>query len=207
MNARKRARRRAERQQPTVIMQEEYRPHYTDPAVYFIPALDGNGRSVVVAITRAQARKLGFSEGLIQREIAEAWKRLACAGRKKKVTETAGDSNPEPDSGAMHRDTGTSAAPLVTSHPDASHRLALAASVPDSVAWDADPDVRVELYLDGPRGMARPRPADWEAWSEEQRTDFIDAIKRELLGNTVAFSLKGIRDWDYTGPSELPDRW
>lgn len=77
MNARKRAKRRAERERPTVIMQEEYRPHYTDPAVYSIPALDGNGRTVVVAITREQARKLGFSEGLIQPEIAEAWKRRA----------------------------------------------------------------------------------------------------------------------------------
>jgi hypothetical protein len=205
VNARKRARRRAERERPTVIMQEEYRPHYTDPAVYFIPALDGNGRAVVVAITRAQARKLGFSEGLIQREIAEAWKRIACARRK--VAGAAGESNPEPDSGAMHRDTAVPAAPLVTSRPDASQALALTASAETSLPWDADPDVRVELYLDGPRGMARPRPVDWEQWSEAQRTDFIDAIKRELLGNTVAFSLKGIRDWDYTGPSELPDRW
>ena len=207
MNARKRAKRRAERERPTVIMQEEYRPHYTDPAVYFIPALDGNGHTVVVAVTRAQARKLGFSEGLIQREIAEAWKRIACAHRKRRVAGAVGELNPEPENGAMHRDTAVPAAPLVTSRPDASQALALTAPAETSLPWDADPDVRVELYLDGPRGMARRRPADWEGWSDAQRTDFIDAIKRELLGNTVAFSLKGIRDGDYTGLHDLPDRW
>lgn len=205
MNARKRAKRRAEREHPTAIMQEAYRPHYTDPAVYFIPALDGNGRPVVVAITSGQARKLGFSEGLIQKEVAEAWKRMACA--RKKVAGAAGESNPEPDSGAMHRDTAVPAAPLVTSRPDASQALALTASADLSVPWDQGPDVRVELYLDGPRGMARPRPADWTHWDIGRRTEFVDAIKRELLGNTVAFSLKGIRDWDYAGPHEMPARW
>lgn len=108
MNARKRAKRRAERERPMVIMQGEYRPHCTDMAVYFIPALDGNGRTVVVGVTRGQARKFGFSEGLIQPEVAEAWKRMACARRR---TEAARDSNPEPVPGAMHRDTGSSAAP------------------------------------------------------------------------------------------------
>jgi hypothetical protein len=109
MNKRKRAKRRAERERPTVIMQEAYRPHYTDPAAYLIPALDGNGRTVIVAVTRGQARKLGFSEGLIQPEVAEAWKRRACA--LKEAAGAAQDSNLKPDSGAMHRDTGSSATP------------------------------------------------------------------------------------------------
>lgn len=109
MNKRKRAKRRAERERPTVIMQEEYRPHYTDPAVYFVPALDGNGRTVVVGVTRGQARKFGYSEGLIPPEVAEAWKRKACA--LKEAAGAAQDSNLKPDSGAMHRDTGTFAAP------------------------------------------------------------------------------------------------
>lgn len=140
MNARKRAKRRAERARPTVILQEAYRPHYLDPAVYFIPALDGNGRTVVVAITRQQARKLGFSEGLIQREVAEVWKRIARAqGRGR--TEAARESNPEPESGAMHRDTGIRTAPVVASHLDASRCPALTASAPSSLSDDCgDPD-------------------------------------------------------------------
>ena len=60
---------------------------------YRIRAVDGNGRQVVVGITSEQARKLGFSEGLVQREVADAWKRIACA---RKGAEAAGESNPEP---------------------------------------------------------------------------------------------------------------
>jgi hypothetical protein len=93
MNARKRARRRAERERPTVVMQDTYRPKAPDWVRYRIPALDGNGRTVVVAITGEQARKLGFSEGLIQREVADAWKRIACTNKGAGAAE---ESNPEP---------------------------------------------------------------------------------------------------------------
>jgi len=94
MNARKRANRRAERRRPTLILQEDYRPHYTDPVAYRLRALDGNGRESLVEITRGQARKFGFSEGLIQPEAARAWKRVACYW-KEQAAGAAGESNPK----------------------------------------------------------------------------------------------------------------
>jgi hypothetical protein len=76
MNARKRARRRQERDLPTYVLQEEYRPDFPDPIVFRIRALDGLGREAIIGITWEQARKFGFSTGLVQPEVAAVQKRL-----------------------------------------------------------------------------------------------------------------------------------
>jgi hypothetical protein len=84
MNARKRAKRRAERARPTVVLQEEFRPAWPDPVAFRIPALDGNGSTVVVAVTEGQARRFGASVGMVAPEAYEAVRRAhACrAGQR-----------------------------------------------------------------------------------------------------------------------------
>lgn len=60
--------------------------------------------------------------------------------------------------------------------------------------------VRVGIYLDGPRENGKAIPPEWVEWSQDQRNEFIDDMKRELL-LSIAFDVDGAR---YTQEPEIP---
>lgn len=83
MNARKRAKRRTERSSPTYLLQGGYKPTVGERIKYRLPVRDGNLNLATIEVTGEQAKKFGFTEGLIQPEIAEQWQRSACTAREK----------------------------------------------------------------------------------------------------------------------------
>lgn len=67
----------------------------------------------------------------------------------------------------------------------------------------AEPDITVAINLDGPRQISRTRPQEWNTWTDSQRTAWINALKRELMANSIVFSL-GPDGWEYISPALLP---
>lgn len=49
--------------------------------------------------------------------------------------------------------------------------------------------IMVEISLDGPRMLQKPRPADWDTWTNEAREAFINDMQQDLINWSVAFTV------------------
>jgi hypothetical protein len=52
-------------------------------------------------------------------------------------------------------------------------------------------EIVVEIGLDGPREIRRPRPLDWDTWTDVARDQFIDGMLQEIIIWSVAFTVYG----------------
>jgi hypothetical protein len=52
-------------------------------------------------------------------------------------------------------------------------------------------EIVVEIGLDGPREIRRPRPPDWDTWTDVARDQFIDGMLQEIINWSVAFTVYG----------------